>query len=262
MNSRTDDTRSLRHYLWISALLGLLLLCAVGAGANGVLPGVDEIIAQYIKACGGRAAIEKLYNCKMTGTFSIPSMGVEAELIEYQAVPRFASTVINSMALGKIESGCDGEIFWESSSMHGARILKGESRTIAYREYTFNAVFYWRELFDKVEVLGIADVNGEKCYKIVSTPVEGSPVYSYFSTSSFLLIKSELSVCSDRGDITIDSYAGDYRNIDDVLVPFRTRAIIMGMQEIVQEYDRIEFNVQLPEGIFDLPQEILALRDM
>ncbi len=64
------------------------------------------------------------------------------------------------------------------------------------------------------------------------------------------------------GPITIDSYATDYRRVNDVLVPFTVRAVIMGMQEVVQKYETIEFNVRLPEGIFAVPDEILALHQM
>ena len=66
-------------------------------------------------------------------------------------------------------------------------------------------------------------------------------------------------VKSEMGTISMDSFPSDYRDVDGVLVPFVNKQVVMGVQELVITAETVEWDVEIPEGLFDLPEEIKAL---
>ena len=245
------------------ALLGLLLIAGCG-GKDGVktaaeLTGMDKIVAQYIEATGGRDAYLGHENMKITGTFSMPAMGISAPLEVYQALGCKTSTKITSNAIGTIERGSNGEVFWEKSMMNGARIIEGEERAAELRGADFRAWLDWRKYYTSAEIVGQEEVDGVLCDKVVAVPKEGKPETSWFDAETHLIVKTSSTLSSEMGEISIEAYPSDYRMADDILVPFKVRQVVMGVQEMVIQTDTLTWDVEIPEGLFDLPEDIKAL---
>ena len=99
------------------------------------------------------------------------------------------------------------------------------------------------------------------CYKIVLTPNQGSPETQYFDIANHLLRKTELTLKTDMGTIPVEAFPSDYREVDGLLIPYRSRQIIMGMQEMIFVTESIEHNVEIPAERFALPDEIKALME-
>jgi hypothetical protein len=243
-------------------LLVLLLTGPVLAQEKAAdLPDAATIIENYIQATGGRDAYEKHHNMKMTGSFSMPAMGISAPLTTYQQAPNKGYTLIASQAFGTIESGSNGDIQWEKTMMTGAKIKDGEEKAVADRQGTFNMMLRWQDFFTSAETMAVEDVDGHPCYKVVMTPLEGSPEISWFDVETGLMVKSSMTITGDMGTISIDLYPSDYRDVDGVLVPFVAKQVLMGMQEMVVAAETVEWDVEIPVGTFDLPEDILALQE-
>src|SRR5262245_60701708 len=105
-------------------LLGIMsvgLILAPAARAQDKAKG-EEIVDNFVKATGGKAAYEKIHNVVAKGTVELAGVGLRGPITIYQAEPNKMYTEINFGAqFGKIEQGTDGQVFWENNTVQGAR---------------------------------------------------------------------------------------------------------------------------------------------
>jgi hypothetical protein len=244
----------------------LLAVLAVTVALTGAvqaadLPDAETVLENYIEATGGRKAYEKHHNLKVTGTFAMPAMGITAPLTSYQEAPDKGYTLIESQAFGTIESGSNGEVQWEKSMMTGPKIKEGEEKAVADRQGAFNLMLRWKDFYTSAETVGVDTLDGRPCWKVVMTPEVGEPETSWFDTETHLLVKSAMTMNSDMGSISMEVFSSDYREVDGVLMAFEARQVLMGMQEMILTTENVEFNVDIPEGTFDLPEDIKSLME-
>jgi len=237
----------------------LLLVSAPLQAQETDLPSAEEIIDRSIEVMGGRAAFERLYNNKSTGTMEMPQMGLKASTISYSAAPAKMYVAMESEGLGTMESGGDGEVYWERTMMTGPKVKKGEEKAVARREAMFHGNLKWRELYPEVETTAIDTVDGKPCYRILLTPVDGQPETHCYDVESGLLVKSEMKVKTDMGVIPVETYLSDYREAEGVLSPHHVRQVIMGIQEMLFTTDSLWYNVEIPDSVFALPPNVAAL---
>ena len=93
------------------------------------------------------------------------------------------------------------------------------------------------------------------CHKVQLTPRTGEPLIYYFHKESGLphLVKS--TVESAMGAIPVETRLDDYREVDGIQIPFEARISALG-QERVLTTESIEQNVDFPEDLFALPEDI------
>lgn len=256
MNRKSNNRGLVAVALAVAVLAGSL---AVTAARAQDLPKATQVIEDFIKATGGRDAYAKNHNVKVTGTFSMPAMGVTAPMTSYQEAPNKGYTIIRSDAFGTIENGCDGTVQWEKSMMTGAKIKEGEEKAVADRQGTFNLLLRWQDFYTAAETVAQEEVEGRPCWKVVMTPIVGEPETTWYDVETHLQVKSSMAMNSDMGRLTVDIYSSDFREVDGVLMAFNNRQVLMGMQEMVIVSDTVEFDVDIPAGTFDLPEDVKAL---
>lgn len=228
--------------------------------AAAKLPPAEEILEKAVESMGGRAAFERLQSRVSKGRIEVPAQGLQGTVVRYEAPPQRHYTVIEMPGMGKIESGSDGEVFWELSAMQGmqgARILEGDEKAIKARDARFNELVHWRELYTKVECVGREDVDGVPCYKLVMTPAAGPPQTVFHAVKNCLPIKVLMTMKGPMGDLAIELRLEDYRKVDDVLLCHKVVQRVFGMEQVVA-LERIEHNVDLPADRFDLPEPVKA----
>src|SRR5882762_8372120 len=240
--------------LAVSILLSSFTLFA----ADEVLPKADTILDHYVEVVGGKAVLEKHRSEVMHGTIEVVGRGLKGTMTVYQAAPDKELAIIDFEGIGKIESGSNGEVAWESSAMQGPRVKDGTEKADAFRDGTFNAPLYWRKLYTKVETAGVEKVEGHDCYKVVMTPKEGKPTTHFYDKTSGLLIKTQATRVSPTGEITAEAYADDYKKEGDTIVAHKLTNKVAG-NEFQILVSSMEFNADLPKDKFDLPDEIQAL---
>ena len=241
--------------------LGIVAILATGAFAGDsevTLPPAEKILDAYVEATGGTDAYDRVSNRVTRGSMSLVAQGVSMDLTIYASRPGKLFMLIESDATGKIEKGTDGEVVWESSALMGPQIKEGQEKTDFLREAVLDKYVRWRETYPDAECVGVEAVDGEPAYKVILTPKDGSPQSLYFDQGSKLLVKVALTVENPMGVIPVETFLGDYRKVDDLLLPYAVRVVVMG-QERLMTTESIEQNVDLPEDRFGLPEEIRAL---
>ena len=116
--------------------------------------------------------------------------------------------------------------------------------------------------YKSMKTEGIERINGKDCYKVVKIPEKGSETTVYYDKKSFLIVK-EMSYFKppQRGSIKIETYYEDYRKINGILFSFKTVVFNNGKWVGETTYEKIELNIEMPEGIFDIPEEVKAIMD-
>ena len=248
--------------LTLCVFLSFVLVCFAPPGVlsaeEAKLPGGELILDKYVEATGGIEAYEKIHNRVTTATLELAQAGIKAKMTIYHAKPNKVYTQAEVDTLGKIESGTNGDVAWELSMMTGPKIKEGQEKADALREAIFNKFAYWRKVYQKAECVGIESIDGRQCYKVVMTPKTGRPQTFYFDQESSLLVKVESILQHQMGTIPIEVFQGDYKEVDGILLPHKAKARIMGQDRIITT-ESIEHNVEMPEDLFKLPEEIQAL---
>jgi zinc protease len=240
-------------------ILSLLIVLTASGNVLAELPTGEEVMQKSIEAIGGEEALARHHNCLVKGKMSIS--GIDMDLTIYTAEPNLQYLLFESAMIGKMESGCNGEAAWDLSVMQGASVKEGKELEKALFDATFNAELYWRERYTSIDVQAIEDVEGTECYKVVLMPTVGDSVTAYIDKDSWLTVKTESVNNSPSGSISVVSNLSDYREVDGIKIPFSMKILLMGAQEMITTKESVEFNVDIPEGTFDVPMEIQELLD-
>ena len=242
----------------LAILLGSLGVSFSDAKAPGETPSAEKILDKFVEATGGLAAYDKLQSSISKGALEIPAAGITVDLTVYSARPNKMCTIAESPAIGKNERGTDGTIFWEKSTMQGARVLEGEELAEALREAAFEGLVYWRGQYDSVAVSGVDTVAGSPCYKVVMKAKGGKPRTLSFDQKSGLLVRTQTTVPTQMGEIPVESFPGDYRKVGDVLQAYKSTVKVMG-QERIMTMTSVEYNAAIPDSVFAVPADVQAL---
>lgn len=238
--------------------LVLLLSAGVALAADEALPKGEAVLDRYIEVTGGKAAYEKRHNETASGTIELAAQGLKGTITVVSTDANKSHVGIELDGVGKMESGDDGVTAWELSALQGPRIKDGAEKADGRRESFFNAPLHWRELYSKAETTGSETVEGEDCFKVVLTPMEGKPETNYYSKKTGLLVKTSGTQTTQMGDVPTEALPSDYKDAYGILAPFKVVQRMAG-QEIVVTMQTVKTNTELPKDRFDLPKEIQAL---
>ncbi|MFI5461230.1 MAG: hypothetical protein ACHRXM_37980 [Isosphaerales bacterium] len=239
---------------FIPALIALI--AAVGPrAARGQskpdLPTADTVLNQYVEATGGKAAYEKLKSRVSTGTIEITGANLKGTVKVTQALPNKVVVVTELGPIGQTKRVSDGKNAWDVSPL-GERELDGEEKEQFLRESNFYKELRWKELYAKVECVGIEDVDGKPAYKIVLKPKSGKPSTEYYDKASHLLVKQTAFTAGPMGEITVETFPSDYKAVDGVLIAFTATQKVL-TQQIVLKMTAVKHNVDLPADTFRRP---------
>ncbi len=238
--------------------IACLIVLATALHAGDALPKGDAVLAKYIEVTGGSAAYAKILNSITKGTMEIVSQGIKGALTVYAAEPSKMYSVFEIAGAGKFEEGTDGKTAWSLSALQGARIKEGEERALALRSAKSNPQTHWKESYTNAECVGVETVDGNVCYKVVMTPLEGRPETHYFEKDSGLMVRQTGILKTPMGDVSVDASIGDYRPESGILMPHSLNQKLAG-QQLKLTFTSIVFNTDIPKDRFDLPPEIKAL---
>ena len=226
--------------------------------ADEALPKADTILDRYVDVTGGKKAYEKHLTEMETMTMEVMGKGLKGSGSRYADSN---GNVVESMTMegvGQIQSGVTNGVAWETNPIVGPRLRDGPEKADSLRDSQFNAPLHWHDMYKSVQTDGMADVNGEACYKVIATPMEGKPETDYFSKKTGLLIKKDKVVSSQMGEMKVEAFISDYKKFDGVLVPTHVTQKVMGSQiEVIA--DSVQFNVEIPKDKFDPPAEVKKL---
>ena len=217
------------------------------------------VIEEFVKATGGEEAYKSIEAVKAKGKVSMPAFGLEGTTSMTQKGGK-GLMVMNLAGIGEISMGFDGETAWQITEMTGPEIMEGEQRDQFVMQLDMSPMLNLEKLFDSVKCTGVEDFNGEQCHVIVCEKEGNFPVTHYFSVESKLHVGTTMTAVSPQGEFESTSRISDYRDVKGIKMPFKTESDLPNSMVMVAEIESIETNGEIADSVFDLPEDIKALK--
>lgn len=203
-------------------------------------PQVDLIMERYIKAVGGREALERLKNRVSVGICTYPFQGLSGKVVLYEEAPNKSSLQIEIPNLGITKVVFDGKRGWTQNSLMGFYEFKEPVLSALRRGFDFHRITRYRELYSELIYKGAFDSSQGKVEVLEMVAPDGSRDVLHFDSKTGLLVYG-------GGEIL-----GDYRQVGDVKIPFLQTLLVGGM-EIKIQLEQVNHNVSISEDAFAEP---------
>jgi predicted Zn-dependent peptidase len=207
----------------------------------------ETIIANCVKAMGGKAAIDQIADYTLTA--DVKAMGQSLTLIQTFKKPNksLINLEMNGMTVQKITF--DGTVMRMSGMGGSQEFTEGEtvdnmkdaSGIVPEADYVQNGY--------TLSTGNIEEVNGQKTYVLTATK-GGSKMVGYFDIATGLKLKSVISITTPAGEQqTIVEYS-DFRDVNGVQFPFLMKQTMSGisMECIVKT---VEINNGIEDSVFE-----------
>ena len=217
------------------------------------LPAASEIIANYVKAIGGRDAVQKISRRVATGTVELQPMGVKGTFESIMAAPGKSYTKMKLAGIGEMLEGFDGTTSWSINPIQGSREKTGAELLQVKLTNNFYRDINLEKLYPKMEVKGIEKVGGNEAYVLTATPEGLGSDTLYFDTKTGLLVRADSVLLSPEGNQNATIFYEDHRNVDGVKLAYRVRTILSQM-EIVMNIGEIKHGGEDKPELFQKPK--------
>ncbi len=224
------------------------------------LPNGMELMQKFITATGGKEAYSAVKTEAAKANMIFKQAGLQAAMSIYTAQGGKQYVSFDLPGMGKFEAGSDGTTTWERSVMMGPRLMpKGETGSTLLGPDT-DTISKWAKAFEKVETLSKENVAGAPCYLVRMTPKQGGHVTdTCFDVQSGYLVKLASIIKTQMGEIPVDFNFSDYRQNGPIKTAHRLDTQVAG-QPVSIEVTDVVINGPVPEGTFDLPADVKALK--
>lgn len=216
----------------------------------------DELMAKVITASGG----ENLRKHKtMVTKFSVnlEHQGVGGEGTVWAKAPNMQASETTLTAVGKKIATTyeyfDGTVGGQDTSFTPSDTYTGKQLANAKINADFYGLLNWKTLFKTVEIKRMEKVGDEDTYVVVLTPEQGTATTAYFSTKSFMLLRRDtIYAPSDSSgmELTVTETYSDYRNVDGVMLPFKSVSNNIAQGDVVVTVKEVKFDVDVPDSAF------------
>jgi outer membrane lipoprotein-sorting protein len=94
-------------------------------------------------------------------------------------------------------------------------------------------------------------VNEKPAYKLKATIEGGNVIDMFIDKTSFLLVKTSMTISQNGMTITIDSYPSDYTETNGVLIPMKTTSSAQGMDSVIT-FTKVEIDLPMDDSLFKI----------
>jgi carboxyl-terminal processing protease len=204
-------------------------------------PEAEAIMERYINAVGGREALARLKNRVSVGVCTYPFQGLSGKVTIYEEAPDKRSMSIDIPNLGVMRLVFDGKRGWLQNSLMGFYEYPEPTLASFRREFDFHRFTKYKELYSEIIYKGAIDTADGRVEIVQLAALDGSLDELHFNAKTGLLVYG--------GGMKL----GDYRQVDDVKVPFLITIPVAGL-EIKIQLEQVSHNVQISPDAFAQPQ--------
>lgn len=236
----------------VSLAFAILMCAFISAAAQTA----DEIVAKYVKTVGGMEKIEAVKTIRRTGKV-IAGGGFEIPIVEENKRPNLVRQDITIQGLVGTNA-YDGKTGWKIQPWNGKKdaetMGEGELKGIIDDSDFDGPLVNYKAKGNKVEYLGMDEVEGDDTYKLKVTLANGETRLYFMDTEYYVPIKIETKRIVRGAEVEFEAVLGDYKEVAGWYLPFSVEVGGKGSQfkqKIV--YDKIEANVPVDDKRFTMP---------
>lgn len=225
---------------------------------QGFIP-VDTLIENMIKAYGGEENLRKHKSSFTTVEVDLENQGVQAKGTISARAPNMTASEMTFIALGKklgsIATFFDGAGGGEFISFAPEETYSGKRLEDIRLGSDFYDVLNWKNNYKTITVKRRAKVGNEDVWVVEKRSEKGTPVTDWISEKSYLVLRRDSVVVSETSgiELPVKQLFSDYRNVDGVMVPFKTVSSNVANGDIVMTVTDLKFDVDIPDTVFRKP---------
>ena len=239
-------------------LITVACLLVIGAPASAQsTPTADEIVARYIKTAGGADKIRSINTLRRVGKYTGDD-GFEAIVVEESSRPNKVREEFSIQGMTGINA-YDGSNGWKIDPFGGKKdpesLSEEELRSIVEDADFDEPLIDYKAKGNKVELVGMDQVEGTDVYKLKVTLKGGDTRYYYMDTDSYVPIKYDTKRIIRGTPQETETTLGDYKLVGGWYLPFSMETHqkgSSGSQKIT--FNKIEFNVPIDSTRYTRPK--------
>ncbi len=242
-------------------LLGILGLAMFAVPASAQT--ADEIINNYIKNIGGMDKIQAVKTLRRTGKF-IGGGGFEAAILEENKRQKMVRQEFSIQGLTGVNA-YNGQTGWKIEPWQGKKdpepLGEEEMKQIIEDSDFDGPLVNYQQKGNRVEYIGMDQVEGTDAYKLKVTLASGDVRYYYMDTDYYVPIKIDTKRMVRGAEREYETTLGDYKEVNGWYMPFSVETNVKGSPDRVKTaYEKIEANVPIDDARFQLPTATAAAR--
>lgn len=232
--------------------IALYFLCALPAHSQTV----DELIQKNLNAHGGLDKLKAIQSLRMTGKMTLPQ-GMEAPFIYEKKRPEMLRIEFNMSGAVGVQA-YDGETAWQLMPMMGLtdpqKLPDDETEDMVEQADFDGPLVDSKEKGVAIEYAGKEDVQGTETDKLKITLKNGKVRYLYLDGETGLEIKASAIEQKEGVERTIDTYFGDFKEVNGVIFPFFLENKVRDQQGPQYTIEKIEMDVDIDNSKFKMPE--------
>ena len=242
-----------------------LVLCSLCILQGGPLQAqsneadIRYVVARYLDAMGGAAALERIKSARLAGTISFPD-GSSHRITVLKKKPNKVRVTVDTGVLRYIQA-YDGKVAWISRERGRQQTIErmvGSSAAQFIREAPLENVLINDAGRGAVITLGeMTELVGQPCHQIIATFPDGSRSVHVIEATEF--IERRILQYNPDGELTNEMVPGDFEKVDGVV--FAKQITRMRQEEVISvlQIDTVELNIGILDAAFtplgELPEE-------
>ncbi len=216
---------------------------------SGSLPTVDELLAKYVEAIGGAAAVKAKTSRVIKGTVDVVGKMRGGRFETSAQAPNKIVTVIDTQPMGLSKVGFNGRNGWSRTSA-GLRALKGAELASLQREARFYGFITMKDDYAKITLAGKSKIGYREVYVLDLQPATGAVERVYFDTETYLPVRVNTVATLLSTSTPVEIYLDDWREVDGVKYPFSLSQSFSGLT-LVFNVKEIKHNVPIDTRVFE-----------
>jgi hypothetical protein len=233
----------------------LVILLYAGACAQDTTVSPYDILNKYFRATGGLDQLKAEQSQYIEGNLSLG--GLNGTLKSWTLKPGRTRTEAD-LGVFKITQADNGDYEWVLDSNGKLQKITSFSDAAIKRKKVKRLIAEYEYADPKSEIFQVAydgteDVDSVKCHVIRISNNTNNDVLTYFINTQNYLLEKSISI---EGEESNDTYYGDYRKVDGLMVAFWTKQIPHQTGQ-PQELTLTEYvsNPEIDPAVFEPPAE-------
>jgi len=216
------------------------------------LPSIEQILARYIEALGGKDAITRLTSRVARGKVDMPGVSRGGTFEVYAKAPNKSVSTLDVYPVGVIKQGFNGREGWDQTKETGLQDAVGEDLAALERDSDFYSPLRLKVKYPKITLGGKMNIGYREAYVIEAHPTIGEVEKLYFEKESGLLIRWDVVRATVEGKALAVVYLDDWRKIDGVRLPFLISQSFPGFT-FVLKFEDVKHNLPVDDALFNKP---------
>lgn len=237
----------------------LLVLPATLAAQPADLPPARDVVARYVAAIGGEAAVTDPRSIRTSGVFEMAGGAVRGTFVIVQT-PTQTSLTMTVPGLGEMVTAYDGTHGWSVNPMQGPRLLDGAELAALREDAGSTGLLRRSSHLVAMETVARTEIDGEACWRVRFAYASGRETADCYAVESGLLLGSWSTQESSMGTIAVETRVGEWQAFGPLRTATVMRQRAMGQEQVLR-VERMEYDRADDAAAFAPPPAVRALLD-